>query len=82
MDIAEVERQVFRKLIANSKTLAIYINRLNAEDFQNRLARLVIGALANSGNLVHFSPNKSFFEILLRDKVKDPNELERISIVL
>ena len=82
MDIGEIERQIFRKMMADSKTLAIYISRVNAEDFQNNLARIVIGALQTGGLIAHYAPNKNFFEILLRDKIKDAAHLERICIVL
>lgn len=82
MEIAEIERAVFRKILANHDTLATNICKVSPEDFQNKLARMVIGALSTDGYLAHFAPNKNFFEILLREKIRDAGELERVSMVL
>lgn len=82
MEIAEIERAVFRKIISNPESLAVNIGKVSPEDFQNKLARLVIGALSKNDYLASFAPNKNFFELLLREQVRDVSELDKVSTVL
>ena len=82
MDIAEIERQVFRKVISNPQKILRSLNKVAPSDFQNKLFRVVIEALSTDGTVTNYAPNKSFFEILLRGRIRDQGELERISLVL
>jgi replicative DNA helicase len=82
LEIAEIERQVFRKIISNPETLGVNLSRVTPTDFQNKMARVVIEALCTDGNMAHFAPNKNFFELLLRGKIRDAGELERVAVVL
>jgi replicative DNA helicase len=82
MDIAEVERQILRKIISNPDSLVVNINKLSPDDFQNKLTKMVVGALSDNGFLAHFAPNKNFFELLLRDRLRSPADLDRVSTVL
>jgi replicative DNA helicase len=82
MEIAEIERQVFRKIISNPGSLALNLGKISPEDFQNKTARVVLGAINANGFLSHFSPNKNFYELLLRDRIKDAGELDRVSAML
>ena len=82
MEIADIERAVFRKIISNPDSLAVNIGKVSPEDFQNKLARMVIGALSDNNFLVSFAPNKNFFELLLRGKLSNVAELDKVSTVL
>jgi replicative DNA helicase len=82
VEIAELERQVFRKMMSNPDSLAVNISKISADDFQGRTFKIVIGALSDTGLLANFCPNKNFFEILLRDRVKDTAELDRVATIL
>lgn len=76
MDIKEIEKVVFKKLISNPKTLAHNLNKISAEDFIHiDLARETIAAFAQNGNSIHYSPSRDFFEIILRDKIRDKDRL-------
>lgn len=68
MDIKEVEKRVFRKLISNPKTLAANLNKVSPEDFQIPHLREVIEAFGQNGNSIHYAPSKEYFEIMLRDR--------------
>lgn len=76
IDIKEVEKLVFRKLISNPKTLAANLNKISPEDFSIRLAKDVIEALGQNGNSIHYAPNREYFEIILRDHIVKKDDLE------
>lgn len=76
MDSKEIQKQVFRKLLSNPKTLPGYLNKISPDDFTIPLARTVISALQQNGYSVHFAPSKEYFNILLREKIMDKQELE------
>lgn len=58
------------------------MTKVSPEDFQNRTARVVLSAINTDGNIAHYAPNKNYFELILRDRLKDKAELERIATVL
>jgi replicative DNA helicase len=77
MKLNDVEKQVFRKLISNPATLATTIHKLSPEDFTIPVIRHVISAFGeNASNVAHYTPSASFFEILLRNRIHEPKELE------
>lgn len=82
MEIAEIERQVFKKIISNPDSLVLNIGKISPDDFQNRTAKIVLTALTSGDYLAHFAPNKNFFEILLRDRVPDKAKLEQLCVTL
>ena len=82
MEIREVEKHVFRKLISNPKTLAANLNKVSPEDFSNGLARKLIEALGQNGNSVHYAPNREYFEIVLREHIHEKEKLEQAAGML
>ncbi len=83
MDVADIEKQVFRKLLSNPEVLPQYINRISAEDFTTPVIKTVVAAFTgNAAAMAHYVPSKNFFEILLRDRIHTPAELDQVSNVL
>ena len=83
MDIADIEKQIFRRLISNPGVLAQYINKVSPEDFTTPIIRNVIACFAeNSSATTHYVPSKNFFEILLRDRFHNPAELNQVTNVM
>ena len=75
-DARDIEKLVFRKLLANPKTLAANLTKLSPSDFTIPIAKDVVSALQNNGYSIHYSPNKAYFEILLRDRIRDKQSLD------
>lgn len=83
MDIKDVEKRVFKKLISNPKTLAHNLNKISPEDFIHiPIAREVIAAFGQNGNSIHYAPNKDFFEIMLRERIPEKEKLDHASGIL
>jgi replicative DNA helicase len=82
VDIGEVEKQVFRKIISNPGKLAENICKVSPDDFSIKIAKIVVTALSKHGYAAHYTPNKNFFEILLRDQIHDKKSLESSSEML
>jgi replicative DNA helicase len=82
MDLKEVEKRVFRKLISNPKTLAANLNKVSPEDFSIPSLRKVIEAFGQNGNSIHYSPSKEYFEIMLRDFFVEKDKLDQLSSML
>ena len=82
MEIVEVEKQVFRKLLSNRDTIAANLAKVSPDDFTQPLLKAVIDALSKEGRVLHFAPNPNYFEIVLRDTIKDQSRLEQTSAML
>lgn len=83
MDVADIEKQIFRKLISNPSVMAQYISRVSPEDFTTPIIKNVMACFAgNASALAHYVPSKNYFEILLRDRYHAPAELEQVTNAL
>jgi replicative DNA helicase len=83
VDVAEIEKKVFRQLVSNPKVLVQYINKVSPEDFTTPIIKNVVGAFsANASALASYVPSKAFFEILLRDRFHNPAELDQVANVI
>lgn len=82
MDSREIQKMVFRKLLSNPKTLPGYLNKISPDDFTIPIARMVISSLQQNGYSVHFAPSREYFNILLREKILDRQELETSCVML
>lgn len=83
MKLSDVEKQVFRKLISNPTLMVSHVNRVSPEDFTIPVIKQVMQAFASNPSAVqHYTPSSSFFEILMRDHVHQPEELEKVSNML
>ena len=75
MESKDLQKLIFRKLLSNTKTLPSYLNKINANDFTMPLPREVIGALQDGGHSVISVPTAAYYEILLRDRIRDKDTL-------
>lgn len=83
MEVKDLEKQIFRKLISNPGVLAQYITKVSPEDFTTPIIKSVMASFASNSNaLTHYVPSKNFFEILMRDRFHNPTELDQVSNVL
>lgn len=82
MELADVEKHAFRKLLSNPKTLAANLCKISPDDFSSPFARKVIAALGNNGIIQNYSPNKNYFTIILRDTFREQAELEQAVAML
>ena len=83
MDIGTLEKSVFRKLISNPPVLVKYIHKLSEEDFSQPLIKTVMGAFFdNSAVISQYVPSVQYFQILLRDRIHDPKDLEHAANVI
>jgi replicative DNA helicase len=82
MDIKEIEKRVFRKLISNPKTLPANLNKVSPEDFSIPHLRQVIEAFGQNGNSIHYAPSKEYFEIMLRDRFVEKDKLDQFASML
>ena len=63
--------------------MASHINRVAVEDFTIPVIKQVMQAfMSNPSAVTHFTPSASFFEILMRDHVHQPEELEQVANML
>ena len=81
-EVSDIEKQVFRKILSNPKKLAENLNKVSPDDFTIRLAKIVIAALSDNGNATQYATNRNYFEIILRDSIKDKNELNSAAEML
>lgn len=83
MDVADIEKQIFRKLISNPGVLAQYITKVQPEDFTTPIIKSVMASFAgNASATAHYVPSANFFEILMRDRFHSPAELSQVVNVL
>lgn len=75
MDSKELQKSVFKKLLSNTKTLPAYLNKISPKDFTNGLAHEVIDALQSSGQSIQTVPTKEYYEILMRERIRDKEQL-------
>lgn len=83
MEIAEIEKKVFRQLLSNPEVLVQYSTKISPEDFTTPIIRNVMNAFtSNVSAMAHYVPSKSYFEILMRDRYHSPAELDQVANVL
>ena len=75
MESKDLQKLIFRKMLSNTKTLPSYLNKVSPKDFTISLACEVIDALQSGGQSVQQSPTKEYYEILLRDRIRDRDAL-------
>ena len=83
MNVADIEKKIFRQLVSNPVILAQYITKIQPEDFTTPIIKNVLAAFTtNPSALAHYVPSANFFEILMRDRFHNPAELSQVVNVL